>query len=115
MTNAIIFIGCIFLMIIAEFLPPPPKRSWNTKIRKPKRSYKSSDYTIDSTSFHIVDSGDCHASFHDDIKKMIQSEKPLDIEKLEKLIDKVVDSGDDDDSMEQTVKRFDKCFFERGD
>ena len=109
-----LFIGCILLVIIAEFAPPP-KRSQNTKIRKPKRSYKSSDYTIDSTSFHIVDSGDCHASFHDDIKKMIQSEKPLDIEKLEKLIDKVVDSGDDDDSMEQTVKRFDKCFFERGD
>ena len=117
MTNAIIFIGCIFLVLIAEF-SPPPKRSWNTKIRKPKRSYKSSDYTIDSTSFHVVDSGDCDASFHDDIKKMIQSEKPLDIEKLEKLIDKVVDSGDDDDdddSMEQTVNRFDKCFFERGD
>lgn len=109
-----LFIGCILLVIIAEFAPPP-KRSQNTKIRKPKRSYKSSDYTIDSTSFHIVDSGDCHVSFHDDIKKMIQSEKPLDIEKLEKLIDKVVDSGDDDDSMEQTVKRFDKCFFERGD
>ena len=109
-----LFIGCILLVIIAEFAPPP-KRSQNTKIRKPKKSYKSSDYTIDSTSFHIVDSGDCHVSFHDDIKKMIQSEKPLDIEKLEKLIDKVVDSGDDDDSMEQTVKRFDKCFFERGD
>ena len=53
-----IFIGLI-LMLIAEFAPPPPRRSQNTKIRKPKRSYKSSDYTIDSTSFHVVYSGDC--------------------------------------------------------
>ena len=78
-----VFIGCILLVLISEFFPPP-KRSQNTKIRKPKRSYKSSDYTIDSTSFHVVDSGDCDVSFHDDIKKMIQSEKPLDIEKLAK-------------------------------
>lgn len=52
------FIGCIGLMLIAEFAPPP-KRSQNTKIRKPKRSYKSSDYTIHDASFHVVDSGDC--------------------------------------------------------
>ena len=52
-------------MLIAEFAPPP-KRSQNIKIKKPKRSYKnipivieSSDYTIDSTNFHIVYSGDC--------------------------------------------------------
>ena len=81
-------------MLIAEFAPPPPRRSQNTKIQKPKRSYKSSDYTIDSTSFHVIDTGDCCASFYDDIKKMIQSEKPLDIEKLEELIDKVVETGD---------------------
>ena len=81
-------------MLIAEFAPPPPRRSQNTKIQKPKRSYKSSDYTIDSTSFHVIDTGDCCVSFHDDIKKMIQSEKPLDIEKLEELIDKVVETGD---------------------
>ena len=53
-----VFIGLI-LMLIAEFAPLPPKRSKNTKIKKPKRSYKSSDYTIDSTSFHVVYSGDC--------------------------------------------------------
>ena len=88
-----VFIG-IILMLIAEFAPPPPRRSQNTKIQKPKRSYKSSDYTIDSTSFHVIDTGDCCASFYDDIKKMIQSEKPLDIEKLEELIDKVVETGD---------------------
>ena len=53
------FIGCIFLIIFAEFLPPPPpKRSKNTKIRKPI-VIESSDYTIDSTSFHVVYSGDC--------------------------------------------------------
>ena len=91
-----IFIGLI-VMLIAEFAPPPPKRSRNTKIQKPKRSYKSSDYTIHDSSFHIVDSGDCGVSFHDDINMMIQSEKPLDIEKLEKLIDKVIDSDDGDD------------------
>ena len=88
-----VFIGLI-LMLIAEFAPPPPRRSQNTKIQKPKRSYKSSDYTIDSTSFHVIDTGDCCASFYDDIKMMIQSEKPLDIEKLEELIDKVVETGD---------------------
>ena len=49
---------------------------------------------IDSTSFHVIDTGDCCASFYDDIKMMIQSEKPLDIEKLEELIDKVVETGD---------------------
>ena len=86
-----VFIG-IILMLIAEFAPPPPRRSQNTKIQKPKRSYKSSDYTIDSTSFHVVESDDCGVSFNDDINMMIQSEKPLDIEKLEKLIDKVIDS-----------------------
>ena len=81
-------------MLIAEFAPPPPRRSQNTKIQKPKRSYKSSDYTIHDSSFHVIDTGDCCASFYDDIKKMIQSEKPLDIEKLEELIDKVVETGD---------------------
>ena len=88
-----VFIGCILLMLISEFLPLP-KRSQNTKIQKPKRSYKSSDYTIHDSSFHVIDTGDCCAGFHDDIKKMIQSEKPLDIEKLEELIDKVVETGD---------------------
>ena len=57
-----IFIGLI-LMLIAEFAPPPPKGSQNTKIQKPKiqkpkRSYKSSDYTIHDSSFYVVDSGD---------------------------------------------------------
>ena len=84
----------IILMLIAEFAPPPPRRSQNTKIQKPKRSYKSSDYTIHDSSFHVIDTGDCCAGFYDDIKKMIQSEKPLDIEKLEELIDKVVETGD---------------------
>ena len=90
-----VFIG-IILMLISEFAPPP-KRSQNTKIQKPKRSYKSSDYTIHDSSFHVVDSGDCGVSFNDDINMMIQSEKPLDIEKLEKLIDKVIDSDDGGD------------------
>ena len=90
-----VFIG-IILMLIAEFAPLP-KRSQNTKIQKPKRSYKSSDYTIHDSSFHVIDTGDCCAGFHDDINMMIQSEKPLDIEKLEKLIDKVIDSDDGGD------------------
>ena len=87
-----VFIG-IILMLIAEFAPLP-KRSRNTKIKKPKTRYRSSDYTIHDSSFHVIDTGDCCVSFYDDIKKMIQSEKPLDIEKLEELIDKVVETGD---------------------
>ena len=55
------FIWCccgFILVLIAEFASLP-KRSQNTKIKKPKRSYKSSDYTIHDASFHVVDSGDC--------------------------------------------------------
>ena len=68
MTDSIgvwIFIGLI-LMLIAEFAPLPPKRSKNTKIRKPKRSYRSSDYTIHDSSFYVVQSGDCDGDDGDD-------------------------------------------------
>ena len=57
MSGFIFFIGCILFVLIAEFAPPP-KRSKNTKIQKPKRSYKSSDYTIHDSSFYVVESGD---------------------------------------------------------
>ena len=65
MSGFIFFIGCILFVLIAEFAPPP-KRSKNTKIQKPKRSYKSSDYTIHDSSFYVVESGDCDGDDGDD-------------------------------------------------